>query len=137
VDTPPSDIFSRDDLRGVALLALLVAHGADGELDPREIDALAERLLGLDSDLSSDEVMAVFRGAAKIYALKGARGEEIIAELAESLDSGARRRAYALLRAVAEADSVIHPSEFTLLRHVCEAWEIIPPFGEERTPDAE
>jgi len=36
VQSPSSDQFTVDDLRGIALLALVIAHGADSDLDPRE-----------------------------------------------------------------------------------------------------
>lgn len=125
------DAFTRDDLRGIALLALLLAHGADAELDPREIDAIADRLLALESSLSGDDVIVVFREAAKTYALRDTLADDIIVELAHSLDMSARRRAFALLRAVAEADGVIHPGEFTLMRDVAEGWGIGPAFVSE------
>jgi uncharacterized tellurite resistance protein B-like protein len=122
----PAEVFSQDDLRSVALLALLLAHGADEELHPREIDAIARHLLDLNQALSVEEVMAIFRGACKIYALKGIRAEEIIAELARSLGPPARQQAYSLLQSVAEADEALLPAEFTLLSHIADAWDLEP-----------
>jgi hypothetical protein len=122
------DLFSREDLRGIALLALAIAHGADEDLDTREIDAIADRLLVLESSLSGDDVIVVFRDAAKMYALRDMKTEDLIIELAHSLDMGSRRRAFALLRAVAEADGVIHPGESAILHEAAERWEIGPAF---------
>lgn len=121
--------FSHDDLHGIALLALVIAHGADADLDPREIDTLADRLLVLERSLSGDDVIVVFREAARTYTnLRVVSAEEVVAKLAGTLDFGARRRAFALLRAVAEADGVIHPMESALLNHIAEGWDIGPAF---------
>jgi uncharacterized tellurite resistance protein B-like protein len=120
--------FNRTDLHGIALLALQLAHGTDAELDPREIDTIADRLLVLESTLSGDDVIVVFREAAKMYALKEVDAEDIIIDLAHSLEGSLRERAFALLRAVAEADGVIVPGESRLLRKVAEGWNIGPAF---------
>lgn len=131
-DTPDPDgghAFTREDLRGIALLALVIAHGADADLDSREIDTLADRLLSLEGSLSGDDVIVVFREAAREYAaMKVISAEDMVAQLAQSLDFRGRRRAFSLLRAVAEADGVIHPMESALLRHIAEGWDIGPAF---------
>ena len=49
-----------------------------------------------------------------------------MARLAGRLGMAARRRAFALLRAVAEADAVVHPMESSLLRNIAEAWDVDP-----------
>lgn len=129
--------FSKESLRDVALLALVIAHGADADLDPREIDAIANRLLVLDDSLSGDDVIVVFRDAAYAYAdMKVVNAEVVVAGLADALDEDDLRRAFAMLRAVAEADGVMHPMESAFLRHVAEAWEIGPAFVQ-TTPGAE
>jgi tellurite resistance protein len=121
--------FSKEALRDVALLALVIAHGADADLDPREIDAIADRLLTLDDRLSGDDVIVVFRDAACEYAdMKVVNAEVVVARLADALNHDDRRRAFAMLRAVAEADGVMHPMESAFLRHVAQAWEIGPAF---------
>lgn len=126
---PPRDPIAYHDLRDLALLALLVAHGADAELDGREIDALAERLLGLEPALSGDDVIRLVREAAQAYAEVPVAGtDRIVARLGATLPRAVREAAFALLRAVAEADGVMHPMESTLLRHVARAWGIGPAF---------
>jgi uncharacterized tellurite resistance protein B-like protein len=122
-------LFSPDALHDLSLLALLMAHGADADLDPRELDTLAERLLGLHPSLSGDDVLEVFNRAARAYAEAKVTSTEGVAErLGGLLDETARRRAFALLRAVAEADGVLHVMESALLRHVAQTWEISPAF---------
>lgn len=124
----PAPAFSRTDLHGIALLALELAHGTDAELDPREIDTLAERLLVLESSLSGDDVIVVFREAARKYALRQIAAEDVIIELGHALGGSLRERAFALLRAVAEADGVIAAGESSLLHRVAEGWNIGPAF---------
>jgi uncharacterized tellurite resistance protein B-like protein len=136
--TPPAPgTISPEALHDLAQLALLIAHGADSDLDPREIDTIADRLLTLDEGLSGDDVIVIFRHAAEAYAqAKVTSAEDVVARLARVLDGGARERAFALLRAVAEADEVIHPMESTLLRHIADAWGIGPAFmPHEDAPD--
>lgn len=133
---PPSD-FTDDDLRDLALLALVIAHGTDAELDVREIDTLTERLFALDPGLSGDDVIAVFKEAARSYTrLSVAEATRLVEDLAVRLAEPERRRGFALLRAVAEADEVMHPMESTVLRHVAQAWRIGPAFvNEGSTPE--
>jgi len=135
VQSPSSDQFTVDDLRGIALLALVIAHGADSDLDPREINTIADRLLTLERSLSGDDVIVVFRRAAEEYAaMKVVNAEKVVTDLRGVLDLPARRRAFALLRAVAEADGIMHRMESALLRHIAEDWGIGPAFVEEAPP---
>lgn len=124
-----SSVFTKEALQDLALLALVIAHGADSDLDPREIDTIADRLFQLGDDLSGDDVIVVFREAARAYAdMKVVRAEVIVENLGAQLDEDGRKRGFALLRAVAEADGIVHLMESTLLRHVAAAWGIGPAF---------
>lgn len=133
----PASDFTSDDLRDLTLLALVVAHGTDAELDVREIDTLTERLFALDPGLSGDDVISVFKEAAQAYTrLSVADASHLVEDLSERLAEPERRRGFALLRAVAEADEVMHPMESTVLRHVAQAWSIGPAFvSEGPTPE--
>jgi len=125
----PSNVFTTEALHDLALLALVIAHGADSDLDPREIDTIAERLFQIGDGLSGDDVIVVFRDAARAYMDMQVIGAEVIVEnLGQQLDEDGRKQAFALLRAVAEADGIMHLMESTLLRHVAQAWDIGPAF---------
>lgn len=120
-----SGAFPEDALTDLTLLALVIAHGADADLDPREVDALSEQLHGLAPQLSGDEVIRIVKEGAEIYLDTRVEGAEtVVHRLAGSLGPDDRARAYATLKAVAEADHTIHPMESTLLRHVAAAWRL-------------
>ncbi len=124
---PPAGGFDAAALHDLALLALVVGHGADADLDTRELDTLSDRLLNLDPGLSGDDVIVVFRKAAADYLQVKVEGADaVVARLGDRLGMAARRRAFALLRAVAEADAVVHPMESNLLRNIAEAWDVDP-----------
>jgi len=126
---PEAGAFSPEALHDLSLLALLMAHGADADLDPRELDTIAERLLGLDPRLSGDDVLQVFGRAARAYAdTKVVDAAGVAERLGDALDAAGRRTAFAVLRAVAEADGVLHTMESALLRHCAQTWGIEPAF---------
>ena len=117
--------LSEDALADLTLLALVIAHGADADLDPREVDTLAERLHGLAPGLSGDEVIRIVKRGARAYLDTRVEGAEtVVYRLAGMLDADGRQRAYEALSAVAEADEAMHPMETTLLRHVAAAWKL-------------
>jgi uncharacterized tellurite resistance protein B-like protein len=122
---PPPDTFPEDALTDLTLLALVIAHGADADLDPREVDTLSERLHGLAPHLSGDDVIRIVKEGAKVYLDTRVEGAEtVVHRLAGALSPDDRARAYNTLRAVAEADQTVHPMESTLLRHVAAAWRL-------------
>ncbi|MEP0547469.1 MAG: TerB family tellurite resistance protein [Rhodothermales bacterium] len=117
--------FPEDALIDLTLLALVIAHGADADLDPREVDTLSDRLHGLAPHLSGDEVIRIVKEGAKVYLDTRVEGAEtVVHRLAGALSPEDRARAYETLRAVAEADHTVHPMESTLLRHVAAAWRL-------------
>jgi hypothetical protein len=119
------DSLSEDALADLTLLALVIAHGADADLDPREVDTLAERLHTLAPRLSGDEVIRIVKRGAKAYLDTRVEGAEtVVYRLAGALGPGDLARAYETLKAVAEADEAMHPMETTLLRHVAAAWRL-------------
>lgn len=120
-----SNAFSEDALIDLTLLALVIAHGADADLDPREVDTLAERLHRLAPHLSGDDVIRIVKEGAKVYLDTRVEGAEtVVHRLAGALTPNDRERAYEALEAVAEADEEMHPMESTLLRHVAAAWRL-------------
>ena len=122
---PDTDPFSEDVLADLTLLALVIAHGADADLDPREVDTLADRLHVLAPHLSGDDVILIVRRAAQVYRDTRVEGAEtVVHRLAGALDPEGRARAYDALNAVAEADEALHPMESMLLRHVATAWKL-------------
>lgn len=117
--------FNEDVLIDLTLLALVIAHGADADLDPREVDTLSARLHSLAPQLSGDDVIHIVKEGAKMYLDTRVEGAEtVVHRLAGALGTEDRARAYDTLRAVAEADDTIHPMESTLLRHVAAAWRL-------------
>ncbi len=117
--------FSEDALADLTLLALVIAHGADADLDPREVDTLATYLHRLAPRLSMEEVVEIVKEGGRAYLDTRVEGAEtVVYRLAGALDADGRAQAYATLQAVAEADTVLHPMESTLLRHVAAAWKL-------------
>lgn len=116
-------------LADLALLALVIAHGTDADLDPRETRALVHQL-----DLLSDAFGDVRSGAdlsdlveeavAQYGALSVPDLDEVVARLGAALDDGQRARAHAALVSVADADGVFHTMEKTVLRHMAQAWRL-------------
>lgn len=122
---PDSDAFNEDVLADLTLLALVIAHGADADLDPREIDTLADRLHVLASHLSGDDVIEIVRQGAEVYRDSRVEGAEtVVHRIAGALDPDRLARAYDALEAVAAADESLHPMESTMLRHVAAAWRL-------------
>ena len=117
--------FPEGALADLTLLALVIAHGADADLDPREVDTLSERLHSLAPQLSGDDVIRIVKEGAQTYLDTRVEGAEtVVHRLAGALGPDDRARAYDTLRAVAEADDTVHPMESTLLRHVAAAWRL-------------
>ena len=92
---PDTNPFSEDVLADLTLLALVIAHGADADLDPREVDTLADRLHVLAPHLSGDGVIQIVRRAAQVYRDTRVEGAEtVVHRLAGALDPEGRARAY-------------------------------------------
>jgi hypothetical protein len=117
--------LTEDVLADLTLLALVIAHGADADLDPREVDTLAERLHTLAPHLSGDDVIRIVQQAAGVYRDTRVEGAEtVVHRIAGALSPDGLARAYEALEAVAEADEALHPMEANLLRHVAAAWKL-------------
>ena len=116
-------------LADLALLALVIAHGTDADLDPRETREVVHQLDELSSDFGIDQSGAdlshLVEDAVSAYGALRVRGiDDVVARLNETLDDGQRQRALAALVSVADADGVLHTMEATVLRHLAQAWGV-------------
>ena len=116
-------------LADLALLTLVVAHGTDAELDPRETRALVHQLdllsdtFGGDTVHSGADLSDLVEHAVAAYGQLSVVGrDEVVIRLRDRLDPTRRARAHAALVEVADADGVVHTMEKTFLRHVAQAW---------------
>ena len=116
-----------DDL---ALLALVVAHGTDADLDPRETDALARGLEAISLEfagapLSGAELGSLFDRAVGTYRSMSVTDlDEVVSRLAVALDLDQRRRILLTLNRVAGADGVVHTMERTVIGHIAQSWGV-------------
>ena len=116
-------------LADLALLTLVVAHGTDADLDPRETRALVHQL-DLLSDAFGDirsgaDLSELVEAAVEAYGQIRVVGlDEVVARLGAALDDEQRARAHAALVEVADADGVFHTMEKTFLRHIAQAWRL-------------
>ena len=114
-------------LADLALLTLVVAHGTDADLDPRETRVLVHQL-DLLADTFQDapsgaDLSHLVEDAVEAYGRLSVVGlDEVVARLRDTLDDDRRARALAALVEVADADGVVHTMEATFLRHVAQAW---------------
>ena len=117
-------------LADVAVVALVVAHGMDADLDPRESRVAVENLTGLSETLTGTrlgmaELSTHVEGAVTRYGhLTVPAFEALVESLARRLDADARAAAFAVLVSVAEADGVVRTMEQTVLRHIATAWDV-------------
>ncbi|WP_420454973.1 TerB family tellurite resistance protein [Rubrivirga sp.] len=115
-----------DDL---ALLTLVVAHGTDADLDPRETRVLVRQLDALsdvfDDAHSGADLSDLVENAVEAYGRLSVRGlDDVVARLRDTLDTALLARAHAALVEVADADGVVHTMEKTFLRHLAQAWRL-------------
>ncbi|MGB3542568.1 TerB family tellurite resistance protein [Rubrivirga sp.] len=114
-------------LADLALLALVVAHGTDGALDPRETHEMVHQLDVMSGWLeeahSSSDLSALVQQAVRAYGDVRVVGlDDVVARVRDTLSLDDRARAHASLVEVADADGTLHTMEKTFLRHVAEAW---------------
>ena len=116
-------------LEDLALLTLVVAHGTDADLDPRESRALVRQLdllsdaFGDDAVHSGADLSHLVEAAVEAYGALSVLGlDAVVGRLKERLSETERARAHAALVEVADADGTVHTMEKTFLRHVAQAW---------------
>lgn len=122
MDRPPSP------LADLALLCLVVAHGTDADLDPRETQVVVEQLDRLAADLG-EEAHSGFDLSGLVETAVGAYGalslrdlDDVVGRLRESLAPEVLARMHAALVRVADADGVVHTMEKAFLLHLAQSW---------------
>lgn len=123
----PVDSSPTTPLADLALLALVIAHGTDADLDPRETTALVRQLDQLADAFgdihSGADLSDLVETAVTAYGTLSVRDvDEIVERLGRAHAAGERARLHAALVAVADADGVVHTMEKTVLRHIAQAW---------------
>ncbi|MDT0631175.1 TerB family tellurite resistance protein [Rubrivirga sp. S365] len=120
-------------LADLAVLTLVVAHGTDADLDPRETHVLVEQLGRLSTLLDPDvhsgaDLSAVVEAAVKVYGDLSVVGlDTVVARFRDAVGPPLLARAHAALVRVADADGVVHTMERTVLRHIAQAWGLEEP----------
>lgn len=114
-------------LADLALLTLVVAHGTDADLDPRETQVLVQQLDEVGEELrdahSGADLSGLVEAAVAAYGELSIRDlDEVVARLRRTLDQAQIARAHAALVRVADADGVVNTMERTFLRHLAQAW---------------
>ncbi|WP_412068682.1 TerB family tellurite resistance protein [Rubrivirga sp. IMCC43871] len=114
-------------LTDLALLTIVMAHGTDADLDPRETQALVRQLDllsgGDNGDASGADLSDLVESAVEAYGALSVRGlDELVGRLGQTLAPADLARAHAALAAVADADGHVHTMEAAFLRHVAQAW---------------
>ena len=116
-------------LADLVLLTLVVAHGTDADLDPRETKTLVHQLDLLSDTFGDEDIRSgadlsdLVERAVEAYGALSVRGlDDVVIRLRDGLDAAERARAHAALVEVADADGVVHTMEKTFLRHVAQAW---------------
>ena len=117
-------------LTDFATLAFVIAHGADADLDTRELEVITHRVESLsltlmDPPVSRADLSKVVQAAAEAYAgLAIADANGVLDRLGRTLDSEQRAEVYAAFVEIAAADGTMRTMEQTLLRHIAVAWHL-------------
>ncbi len=114
-------------LADLALLALVVAHGTDADLDPRESREMVRQLdriaAAFGDEASGADLSDLVERAVRDYGRLSVIGlDTVVARLGAALTPAQTARAHAALVEVADADGKVHTMERTLLRHLAQAW---------------
>ena len=114
-------------LADLALLTLVVAHGTDADLDPRETRVLVHQLDLLADTFqdahSGSDLSHLIEEAVRAYGRLSVVGlDEVVGRLRDTIDADRLARAHAALVEVADADGVVNTMEATFLRHLAQAW---------------
>ncbi len=114
-------------LADLALLTLVVAHGLDADLDPRESREVVRQLeqvaLEIGDEISGADLSDLVESAVQRYGSLSVVGlDTVVLRLRDALPPVHLARAHAALVGVADADGVMHTMEETVLRHIGQAW---------------
>ena len=126
--------FSRSDpdalLGDLTVVALVVAHGTDADLDPRESRVVVERLSASAEAFAGRAVSMAELSHEVETAIERYRRltvpdvDVLVARVGAALGEARTGAAFAMLVAVAEADGAVSVMERTVLRHIAEAWGV-------------
>lgn len=110
----------------LTFLYIIVAHSADDDLSPREIEIILERLQEWQPDLSREALRDVFRRALQVYAdqPEAALIEDSVGALKQALPLVQRLTALDDLNTVAQADGALSSTERELLLNLARAWDV-------------
>ena len=116
-------------LADLAVLALVVAHGTDADLDPRESHEMVRQLDQVASDFGDEpsgaDLSDLVEHAVRAYGRLSVVGlDTVVARLGAALTPVQTARAHAALVEIADADGAVHTMERTLLRHLAQAWSL-------------
>ena len=117
-------------LTDFATVAFVIAHGADGSLDTREVGVLERRIESLATSLdlaplSGANVSQVVRTAGEAYIGMAVPEVDVVLDrLGRALDARQRAEVYGAFVEIAAADGSMHRMEQTLLRHIAAAWRL-------------
>lgn len=125
------DASTPSPLADLAVLTLVVAHGTDADLDPRESHELVRQLdevaTELGDEISGADLSDLVEAAVHTYGSLSVVGlDTVVGRLREALSPVHLARAHAALVGVADADGVVHTMEKTVLRHIAQAWGLGP-----------
>jgi uncharacterized tellurite resistance protein B-like protein len=124
----PDDHNNRDTLYHFAYLSVTLAHGADGDLSPLEVDALIDRLHRHYIGWSMDAARAVAYQALSDYrdaTDRWAGAQQACHYLAAHLDADERDQALEDLLRVAQADGIVKSGELEFVNQVAVYWHAV------------
>lgn len=111
-------------LRDLALLYIALAHGTDQDLDPAEMDLVAQRLQDLQAGVGQGTVLHAIKEALDAYTQEDvqARIEAAIEHLRQAVPSGLQARIIKDLTDIGKADDAFLYTEATFIGALAEAW---------------
>lgn len=123
-------------IRDIALIALALAHGADDDLTPQEVEEIAARLQGWRQDAADPTALGALKTALGSYVQ--AEGETMLETAIERvktrLSPADRTLLVADLASIALADGVVLDEERDMLQRLCAAWQVPWPLDEQPVP---
>lgn len=125
-------------IRDIALIALALAHGADDDLAPAEVEEMASRLQGWRRDSADPTALAALKDALNTYVQ--AEGEDrleaAITRVGQELSADDRGALLADLASVALADGTVVDEERRMLEHLCQRWGVPWPLDPESAEES-
>ena len=113
-------------LHDIALIYIMMAHGADEELSSEEITAIKQRLAGWAPDVSDEEVTSVARESLQFYASDPTREElqSSVTSVAKHMSRAQRLVVLNDLMVIAESDGEMTGPEHEMIESLSAAWKV-------------